>query len=56
MTDPREALDRITAADDLIRTIDVDGDPRINPLITKAQRMLYEISNRIQNVIDVGEE
>ena len=38
----------------MIRTV-LTTDDRINSLVLKAQRILYETANRIQNLIDAQE-
>ena len=49
---PEEALVRVSEANDLIRSAHADGDPRINTLISKAHRLLYEAEGRLTNLIE----
>jgi hypothetical protein len=46
-----DALDRVNEAENLIRSVSVSDDPRIDTLILKAQRLLHEVGNRIQNCL-----
>lgn len=52
--DLEDALNRVVDADDLIRTA-LTQDDRIDNLLAKAQRILHETGDRIQNVLDEGD-